>query len=187
MDLDLRAVREGDRVATVLRAYASLEVGGSVLVGLHDGDLDGVRDAFDVEHPGSHAWEALGPGRARVTKRAATPLPRLLCETDALAGEQAGALWRLPMRERDLDANVVQLPPGGRIEPHVGADLDVLVVVLAGSGVLTTELDELEVRAGQLLWLPRGSRRGFWADRDGLRYLTVHQRRQGLGLVAARP
>jgi hypothetical protein len=34
----------------------------------------------------------------------------------------------------------------------------------------------------EYLWLPRRSRRQFTAGPDGLRYLTVHQRRQALVL-----
>ncbi|HEY7043581.1 MAG TPA: hypothetical protein VH419_07935, partial [Nocardioidaceae bacterium] len=94
----------------------------------------------------------------------------------------SGAVWKLSMRDRDLDSNVVALPPGGSIEPHVGPDLDVLVHVLGGSGRLTTEADSVDLFAGALLWLPRRSRRGFTAGPNGLRYLTVHRRRQALVL-----
>jgi quercetin dioxygenase-like cupin family protein len=186
MDLDLSTVAEPDRPVTVLTAYAALPVNGSLVVG-GSPDLHAVRAALVQDHPASHAWVVLDDGRARVTKLAATALPRVLCDTDTLVPERPGALWRLPMRERDLDANVVHLPAGEVVDPHVGADLDVLLLVLHGDGRLTTELGEVEVRAGQLVWLPRRSVRGFAAGPDGLRYLTVHQRRQGLGLVAARP
>jgi uncharacterized protein (DUF2249 family) len=44
---------------------------------------------------------------------------------------------------------------------------------------------ERDLRPGALIWLPRRSRRQFTAGPDGLRYLTVHQRRQALTLTAA--
>jgi len=113
-------------------------------------------------------------------------VPRVLCDTSALPPDQAGAVWRLREEPRDLDANVISLPPGSSIAPHVGADLDVLVLVLAGDGALVSDRGEEAVRAGQLLWLPRRSRRGFRPGPAGLRYVTVHQRRTGLPLVAAR-
>ncbi len=119
-------------------------------------------------------------------------LPRVLADTAALAertGERdvRGAVWRLDPAERDLDSNVVALPPGGVIEPHAGPDLDVLVHVLGGSGSLTTEADAVDLRAGVLLWLPRRSLRGFIAGPAGLRYLTVHRRRQALVLAPPPP
>jgi len=40
------------------------------------------------------------------------------------------------------------------------------------------------LRPGSLVWLPRRSRREFTAGPDGLMYLTVHQRRQALTLIA---
>lgn len=122
----------------------------------------------------------------------APDLPRVLADTAALAdrtGEKdvRGAVWRLDPTERDLDSNVVALPPGGVIEPHRGPELDVLVHVLGGSGRLATEADAVDLRAGVLLWLPRGSLRGFTAGPGGLRYLTVHRRRRALVLQPPGP
>lgn len=110
--------------------------------------------------------------------------PRLLGDTAALAaalGEpRSGAVWRLTPEPRDLDANVVALPPHGQIAEHVGPDLDVLVHVIAGSGEATSGEARLPLRPGTLMWLPRGARRGIRADATGLRYLTVHRHKHGL-------
>jgi quercetin dioxygenase-like cupin family protein len=83
-------------------------------------------------------------------------------------------------RERDLDSKVIALGPGAAIDAHAGPDVDVLIHVLAGSGQLSTELDTVPLCAGSLTWLPRRSRRQFTVGPDGLRYLTVHKRRQAL-------
>jgi quercetin dioxygenase-like cupin family protein len=115
----------------------------------------------------------------------AVDAPRVLGDVGAVPGAGAGAVWRLAHDPRDLDANVISLPAGESIAPHLGADLDVLVLVLHGDGVLLSDRGEEPVRAGQLIWLPRRSRRGFRPGPEGLRYLTVHQRRTGLPLVAA--
>jgi quercetin dioxygenase-like cupin family protein len=129
--------------------------------------------------------------RIQITKLAGTPLPRVLVDTTTLSSDSAatdvtGAAWKLQVRERDLDSNIIALPPGETIEAHTGPDLDVLIHVLAGSGRLSTELDTIDLRAGLLLWMPRRSRRQFTAGTDGLRYLTVHQRRQALVLDTTR-
>ena len=68
--------------------------------------------------------------------------PRILADVAELtadpAGAAPGAAWRLEQEPRDLDANVVRLPPGGRNEPFDGPALDILVHVVAGSGLLHT-------------------------------------------------
>jgi len=97
----------------------------------------------------------------------------------------------LEMPERDLDSNVIALPPGRRIDWHVGPDLDVLVHVLAGSGRIDTTPDGstgIEVATGDLVWLPRRSGRSFVAGPDGMRHLTVHHRRHpGLTIGSGPP
>jgi quercetin dioxygenase-like cupin family protein len=114
--------------------------------------------------------------------------PRILGDAAAVvagaAPDAAGAVWKLQMQPRDLDANIIRLPAGAGIEPHAGPDLDVLLVVLDGSGQLGTELGPVELRSGALVWLPRRSRRQFTAGPAGLAYLTVHQRRAALVIGA---
>jgi quercetin dioxygenase-like cupin family protein len=123
--------------------------------------------------------------RIRITKLAATPLPRILTNTAELAREPdlSGAVWKLEVRERDLDSNVIALGPNRGIDSHVGADVDVLIHVLSGSGRLDTERGAIDLVPGALLWLPKRSRRQFSAGPDGLRYLTVHQKREILPLT----
>ncbi len=102
--------------------------------------------------------------------------------TTDLPAAEPGAAWRLAQEPRDLDANLVRLPAGGRNEPFDGPGLDVLVHVVAGDGTLHTADGDLAIRAGQLLWLPKHSRRGFTAGKAGLAWLTVHHRKPGLSI-----
>ncbi|MFD6325759.1 cupin domain-containing protein [Streptomyces sp. NPDC058442] len=114
------------------------------------------------------------------------PLPRTLCDTAALAALEdapAGALWRLAEPGRQLDANVVRIPPGRRVDTHREPDLDVLLLVLAGEGSLTAPDGTRPLRAGTLIWLPHGSTRSLAADDEGLTCLTVHRRRPGLRIA----
>ncbi len=78
--------------------------------------------------------------------------------------------------KRDLDWNVITLPPNGEIGAATGADVDVLVHVLFGSGRITTDEGTIKLAPGALLWLPSRSRPQFTAGPDGLRYLTVNQK-----------
>lgn len=113
------------------------------------------------------------------------PEPRVLCDARALADAPpvpAGVLWKLDEPGRQLDANVVRLAPGGRVAPHREPDLDVLLFVVAGSGVLGagTGDEPRRLAEGAAVWLPHGSTRSLTAGEDGLAYLTVHRRRPGM-------
>ena len=189
-ELDVRPMRKPDKHPTIFAAYDDLPAGGSfVLVNNHDPRH--LHDEFESEHPGSFGWEYVESGprtwRIRISKLSATPLPRVLVDTSTLtvdhsAPDARGAVWKLEARDRDLDSNVIALPPGGTIDAHDGPDLDVMVHVLSGGGVLGREQGSLDLSPGLLVWLPRRSRRAFTAGPDGLRYLTVHRRRQALEL-----
>ncbi|OHV05657.1 DUF2249 domain-containing protein [Mycobacterium talmoniae] len=185
-ELDVRELRKPDKHPTIFATYAKLGVGESfVLVNNHDPKH--LRDEFETDHPGSYGWEYLERGpvwRIRISKLTATPLPRLLVNTAEIAEpDVTGAAWKLGIRDRDLDSNLIALPPNGGIGEHTGADVDVLIHVLSGSGQLTTEQGVIELRPGALLWLPRLSRRQLDAGPEGLRYLTVHQHREIGGLM----
>ncbi|MFI7426872.1 DUF2249 domain-containing protein [Micromonospora sp. NPDC049836] len=193
-ELDVRGMRKPDKHPTIFATYAALPVGGSFVL-VNDHDPQHLHEEFETDHAGSYRWEYLNremrDWRIQITKLAGTPQPRVLIDTttitgDTTAADVTGAVWKLQARERDLDANVIALPPGQSIDAHTGPDLDVLIHVLAGSGRLATELGTVELTPGILLWLPRRSRRQFTAGVEGLRYLTVHQRRQALLLDTSR-
>ncbi|MEU6463006.1 hypothetical protein [Streptomyces sp. NPDC046976] len=119
----------------------------------------------------------------------AKPVPELLCDARALAEEppvSSGVLWKLAEGGRQLDANVVRIAPGGRIAAHAEGRLDVLLLVVAGAGVLGAGASDAPrpVAEGTLVWLPRGSTRSISAGERGLTYLTVHNRRPGMGITA---
>ncbi|MFY2861728.1 DUF2249 domain-containing protein [Mycobacterium sp. THU-M104] len=187
-ELDVRPLRKPEKHPTIFAAYADLPVGGSfVLVNNHDPKH--LREEFDADHVGSYGWEYIERGPAvwkiRISRLTTTPLPRILAHTADIAEGQpdaAGVSWKLQVRDRDLDSNVITLGPGSGIATHTGADVDVLIHVLSGSGQLTTEQGTINLSSGALLWLPRRSRRQFSAGPDGLRYLTVHQKREILPL-----
>lgn len=107
--------------------------------------------------------------------------PRVIGNTNALSeadSESRGAVWKLQEADRDLDSNLIHLPAGEGIGDFDGPELDSLVIVLSGSGTLRTAQGEIDLEPGQILWLPRLSRRGYQAGPEGLGYLTVHQRRR---------
>lgn len=122
---------------------------------------------------------------------AAAADPRVLCDTRALAEAPplpGGVLWKLAESGRQLDANVVRLAPGRRIEAHTEPQLDVMLLVLAGDGALGTGPggEPQPLTEGALVWLPHGSARGITAGAAGLTYVTVHRRRPGMW-IGTRP
>lgn len=115
--------------------------------------------------------------------------PRVLCDAHATLADTAvpaGVLWRLTETDRQLDANLVRLAPGEDVGTHAESALDVLLVVIAGTGMLTTGDGALALTEGAVTWLPKGSTRAIAAGAHGLAYLTVHRRRPGLR-IGSRP
>lgn len=193
-EVDVRGLRKPDKHPTIFAAYRALQPGGSFVL-VNDHDPKHLRDEFEADHAGSYGWEYLNQEprdwRIEITKKTTTPLPRILANTATIGmdggdPDVTGAVWKLQVRERDLDSNVIALPPGGTIDAHTGPDLDVIIHVVAGDGHLTTEINTLELMTGALVWLPRRSQRSFTAGSSGLRYLTIHQRRQALVLDTSR-
>jgi len=198
-ELDVRTLRKPDKHPTIFAKYAELAVDASFVL-INDHDPRHLHDEFETDLAGSYGWEYLKQEprdwRIKITKTASTALPRVLVNSVEMnsaeideqqgAADERGILWKLTMRERDLDSNIVSLPPGGGIEAYNGPDLDVLIHVIAGTGHLTSEAGTVDLRPGSVLWLPRRSRRQFDAGSQGLRYLTVHQRRQSLVLDTSR-
>jgi quercetin dioxygenase-like cupin family protein len=111
------------------------------------------------------------------------PAVRILADVHEFVddpGVAGGARWTLSEPGRQLDANLIHLPPGRRVDTHTEPDLDVLLVAVAGTGTVGTPDDLQPVAEGNLVWLPHGSTRNITAGADGLSYLTVHRRRSGL-------
>ncbi|MDW3213553.1 MAG: cupin domain-containing protein [Ilumatobacteraceae bacterium] len=94
----------------------------------------------------------------------------------------SGAVWSLP-HGGDLDANAVWLRPGDAIDEHVNREVDVLVVVWRGAGELAVDGRARSLRPGVVVQVPRGSRRRIRAASEGLTYLSVHRRRDGLSIT----
>lgn len=186
-ELDVRAVPKPERHPMIFARFAALATGESfVLVNSHDPKH--LRDEFDRDHSGAFEWTYLPSGdkrvwRIRITRRTEADRPRVLADTTTLSPDARGAVWRLDTTPRHLDANVIRLGPDERIDAHVGPDLDVLLHVLDGTGRIRTGDEDVPVRAGALVWLPRRSQRAIGAGPQGLTYLSVHPRRPGLNIV----
>lgn len=117
-----------------------------------------------------------------------------IADLNALAAEAverglAGPAWSLATG--DLNLNLVRLPPGDEIPGHINAEVDVVYLVVAGSGNIALGAAGAEVDAGArvtehamapggLFVVPKGLHRAIRASEQGMVYLTCHRRRAGL-------
>lgn len=111
------------------------------------------------------------------------PTVRILADVRELVDDAtvpSGARWTLAEPGRQLDANLIHLPAGHRVDTHTEPDLDVVLVVIAGDGTVGTPDGSQTLAEGNIAWLPHGSTRNVTAGPHGLSYLTVHRRRQPL-------
>lgn len=194
-ELDARVLPRSEKHKTIFATFAELAAGESFVL-LNDHEPEPLRLEFEREHPGSYGWEYLEKGagrgalwRTRISRLSSTAVPWILTDTtttgDGTEPDPAGVVWKLEVASREIDADVTSLSAGQDTGMHVGPEIDALTHVLSGGGVLTTELGTIELTAGALLWMPKRSPRQFVAGPDGLRYLTIHQKRQFLNLMAA--
>ena len=82
--------------------------------------------------------------------------------------------------ERGSQRTLLYWPAGDGVAEHINPNLDVLVVVIAGSGVVSVDGHEHAVCAGQLLLVHKKASRAIHSGPGGLRYLSIHRRRPAL-------
>jgi mannose-6-phosphate isomerase-like protein (cupin superfamily) len=87
-----------------------------------------------------------------------------------------GAAWSLP-HGGDLDANLVRLGSDDEIAEHVNTEVDVVMVIVDGSGEVRADGWSAALRPGVVVLVPRNCARAIRAGADGIGYLTVHRRR----------
>jgi quercetin dioxygenase-like cupin family protein len=66
------------------------------------------------------------------------------------------------------------------VDEHLNDELDVLLVGIAGAGVVTIDGQPHPLAAGQAVMVPKGARRSIRAYAERFAYLTCHRRRAGL-------
>ena len=98
------------------------------------------------------------------------------------SGSGAGALWTLKGSE-DLNANLVRFPAGEGVGEHVNGEVDVLIVGVAGAGRVVVDGRAYPLRAGVIVFVPRGARRSTRSESADFAYLTVHRRRGPLRIA----
>ena len=101
---------------------------------------------------------------------------------DLLGPLGSGPLWGLA--SSDLNATLLAWPAGHSLVEHT-TELDVLMIVLGGDGVVTIDRRAHAISAGSALLIEKGRARAIRAGAAGIRYLTVHRRRGPLQIEGA--
>src|SRR5215218_11308080 len=112
------------------------------------------------------------------------PIPPVDLASLAAGGNHPGARWRLD--REDLQANLVRLDPGDRIQPHRNDEVEVLVAVVLGRGELTFDGQVYQLAPMVVAHLPKGTVRAVEPVDGPLVDLSVHRRRSA-GLQVGRP
>ena len=98
---------------------------------------------------------------------------------DVLAAETGtGPIWST--EADDLDCTFVSWDQGGSVPAHVNQEVDVLLMVLSGDGVARVGGDEVKIKPGSIIIIPKGVERSIEAASTRLAYLNVHKRRKRL-------
>ncbi|KPL79529.1 hypothetical protein SE18_26435 [Herpetosiphon geysericola] len=89
-----------------------------------------------------------------------------------------GPLWSYTTEQ--LNLNLLRFRLGDGIPKHQNNEVDVLLLVLEGTGMLEIDLVQQPIGAGSIICIPRGAARSIQATSAELIYFSCHQRRAGL-------
>lgn len=98
---------------------------------------------------------------------------------------QGGPQWGLACE--DLNATLLWWPDQHTIAPHINNEVDVLVVVIDGSGVIVVNGVENALHAGQTLLIPKGAERAIHSAAPSFCYLNIHRRRRLMPTIGGKP
>lgn len=85
------------------------------------------------------------------------------------------ALWA--QESADLHVNLLTFAPGTGVAEHVNAELDVLLVGVAGAGEVVIDGVTHALRPGAAILIPKNSRRAIRSTEGAFSYLSCHRRR----------
>jgi quercetin dioxygenase-like cupin family protein len=107
-------------------------------------------------------------------------------DLQSLAARHGGmtALW--PQQSADLHINLLSFAAGTGVGEHVNAELDVLLVGIAGLGEVDIDGQTHVLRPGVAIMIPKQARRAIRALEGAFSYLSCHRRRAMLWPANAR-
>jgi quercetin dioxygenase-like cupin family protein len=87
-----------------------------------------------------------------------------------------GAQWA--SERDDLDMTLLSWTAGQEVAPHVNTEVDVLLIVLAGTATLSVAAHTYGVGAGEMVLIPKGAERAIRCRAERVSYLSIHRRRR---------
>src|SRR6185312_11933947 len=96
----------------------------------------------------------------------------------ARATTAAGPIWS--RTSEDLNVNLLLFDGPGGVAEHVNDEVDVLLIGVAGEGIIEVDGAHHALAVGGALLVPKGARRAVRVATGRFAYLTCHRRRGGL-------
>ncbi len=93
----------------------------------------------------------------------------------SVAATQSGPQWSY--ESTDLDLTLLTWQAHQQIAAHVNDEVDVVVIVVAGTGEVIVNAQVYPLTTGQALLIPRGTTRSIRCTGERFSYLSVHRRR----------
>lgn len=90
-------------------------------------------------------------------------------------GENTGPQWGTATD--DLNGTLLSWNQGQEIAAHVNNEVDVIMVVVEGTGTLILDGVRHEIRGGIAAVIPKGVERAVIAESTPLVYLNIHRKR----------
>ena len=81
-----------------------------------------------------------------------------LKDAAATVGDRTGVIWTLDTSS-DLNANLVRFNTGQGVGGHVNDEVEVIVLGVSGSRIVTVDREEHALSTGMLVFIPKVARR----------------------------
>jgi mannose-6-phosphate isomerase-like protein (cupin superfamily) len=108
------------------------------------------------------------------------------CDSASIAREGlTGPIWAA--ETEDLDCTLLQWNEGHEIAAHVNDEVDVVMTVLQGAGLIEIDGSKTILKQGVVVVIPKGATRRIQAETTPLLYINVHKRRRRLMPQTERP
>jgi quercetin dioxygenase-like cupin family protein len=91
----------------------------------------------------------------------------------ARASAVSGVAWA--HQSEDLNMNLLTFVQGDGVASHINDEVDVLVVAVAGDGIVEIDGVHRSIRTGQAVLIAKGARRSLRAASASFAYLTCHR------------
>jgi mannose-6-phosphate isomerase-like protein (cupin superfamily) len=98
----------------------------------------------------------------------------------ALAQESSVGQPVWAYQSTDLNVNLLVWGADEGVVEHVNSEVDVLLVAIAGDGLVEVDGTAHPLRTGQAIIIPKEARRAIRSTGGRFAYLTCHRRRAGL-------